>query len=262
METSANARVRVSDPLAEVRISPVRVNGSSVSNKGIEILNDEGEWECINIHSSTYNLIPNSIVAETTSQILADTAIQWEPTSEVWTGRYWAKLFMSDMTVDAPRVGDALSLGLRIENSYDGSSQFRFVLMAYVLSCTNGLVSPKNFTSYRLRHTTGRQFLTDEAVSVIRSGMDEVMEIVPMVERLGDIPLTIELLSRVARETGLPNGEWGHITKNLHGAETVWDLMQAITHRLTHHGRGKSGLLYQEAVGDYFLGGNLNQITA
>ncbi len=45
MEKVTNSRIVVSDPLAPVRISPVRVNGSSVANKGIEILNDEGEWE-------------------------------------------------------------------------------------------------------------------------------------------------------------------------------------------------------------------------
>ncbi len=88
------------------------------------------------------------------------------------------------------------------------------------------------------------------------------MEVVPLVERLNDIPLSIELLSQVSRETALPNGEWGHITKDLRGASTAWDLMQAITHRLTHHGRGKSSLLYQETVGDYFLGNLVNRISA
>lgn len=262
METPTRSRIQVSDPLAEVRISPVRVNGSSVANKGIEILNDEGVWECVNIHSASYNLIANTLAEETTTQILAESNLSWEPMSEIWTGRYWARTYKSDMTVEAPKVGDTLSLGLRVENSYDGSCQFRFVLMAFVLSCENGLVSPKNFTSYKLRHTNGNQFVTDEAVSVIRSGLDELMEVVPLVERLNDIPLSIELLSQVSRETGLPNGEWGHITKDLRGASTAWDLMQSITHRLTHYGRGKSSLLHQEAVGDYFLGDLLNRITA
>ncbi len=262
MGTPSRSRIQVSDPLAEVRVSPVRVNGSSVANKGIEIINDDGVWECANIHSASYNLIPNTLVEETTSQILAESTLSWEPRGEIWTGRYWARFYNSDMTVEAPKVGDILSLGLRVENSYDGSCQFRFVLMAFVLSCSNGVVSPKNFTSYKLRHTNSNQFFTDEAVSVIRSGLDELMEVVPLVERLSDIPLSIELLSQVSRETGLPNGEWGHITKGLRGASTAWDLMQAITHRLTHHGRGKSSLLHQEAVGNYFLDTLVDRITA
>jgi len=262
MENHTRSRIQVSNPLAEVRVSPVRVNGSSVANKGIEILNDDGVWECTNIHSASYRLIPNTLVEETTRQILAESALSWEPKGEIWTGRYWARLYNSNMTVEAPKVGDTLSLALRIENSYDASCQFRLVLMAYVLSCENGLVSPRNFTSYKLRHTNSNQFVTDEAVSVIRSGLDELMEVLPLVERLSDIPLSIELLSRVSRETGLPNGEWGHITKDLRGASTAWDLMQSITHRLTHYGRGKSSLLHQETVGDYFLDNLVNRITA
>jgi len=57
----------------------------------------------------------------------------------------------------------------------------------------------------------------------------------------------------VAKETNLPKREWGFIIESLGEADNAWDLMQAITHRLSHHGRGRSGLLYQEAVGDYFL---------
>ena len=253
MEEQRRIRVSVENPLAPVRISPVRVNGSSVSNKGIEILNNNGEWECINVHSSSYNLIPNTLAAETTRQILDESSLSWEQTSEIWTGRYWARLYKSDMTVEVPKIRDILCLGLRVENSYDGSCQFRFVLMAFVLSCSNGLVSPTNFTSYKLRHSNGNHFVTDEAVSVIRSGLDELMAVVPVVERLNDIPLSIELLSQVSRETGLPNGMLGLITKELKEANTAWDLFQAFTHHLTHHGRGKSNLLHQEVVGDYFL---------
>lgn len=253
MDTRVRNRVQVTDPMAPVRLSPVRVNGGPVTNKGIEIFNDDEAWECINIHTSSYSLIPNVEVANVTSEILDDSRIAWESTREVWTGRYWAKLYKSDVTVEAPQVGDTLSLGLRVENSYDGSCQFRLALMAFVLSCENGLVSPRHFTSFKMRHTTGNGFQVSDAISFLRSGMDELMGIVPLVEELSEIPLTIELLSRVSRETTLPSGEWGHITRELGGAHTAWDLMQAITHRLTHHGRGKSSLLYQEQVGDYFL---------
>ena len=253
MKTRKRAQVDVTNPLAPVRISPVRVNGTSVTNKGVEILNDDEEWECINIQSDSYNLIPNSAVQEVTGQILADSKMSWRAIRDVWTGRYWARLYKSDVSVKAPSVGDALSLGLRVENSYDGSCQFRLVLMAYVLSCTNGLVSTEHFTSYRMRHTRSNKFITSEAVSVLMRGMREVKAIIPMVEHLGEIPLTMDLLSKVSRETSLPNREWGHITKDLDQAKTAWDLMQAITHRLSHHGRGRANLQHQERIGDYFL---------
>ena len=63
----------------------------------------------------------------------------------------------------------------------------------------------------------------------------------------------ISLLSKVAKETSLPKREWGFIAEDLGDASTAWDLMQSITHRLTLHGRGRSGLQYEEQIGDYFL---------
>jgi len=38
----------------------------------------------------------------------------------------------------------------------------------------------------------------------------------------------------------------------LSGVVAELDLIHVITHRLTHHGRGNSGLLKQENIGDYF----------
>ncbi len=87
MEQKERSRVKVTSPLAEVRAARVRVNGASVTHKGIEILNDEGEWDCINIHSANYNLISNTQVAEATEKILSESIIQWTPEREVWTGR-------------------------------------------------------------------------------------------------------------------------------------------------------------------------------
>ena len=253
MESRTRLRIQVRDPLAPVRVSPVRVNGSAVTNTAIEILDDEGAWQCLNIHSASYQLVPNEQVEQVTRAILDDTGMRWEPSGEVWSGRYWARMLKSDVAMKVPQVGDALKLGLRVENSYDGSCQFRLVLMAYVLSCANGLVSPRCFSTYRMRHTRSNEFSIDEAVSVIQAGMDELTGIIPVVERLSEIPLTMELLSQVAKDTELPNGEWGHITKELTEATSAWDLMQAITHRLTHYGRGRSSLQHQERVGDYFL---------
>lgn len=178
----------------------------------------------------------------------------WRPEREIWTGRYWAKLYRSDLNLDAPEVGDTLSLGLRVENSYDGSCQFRIVLMGFVLSCTNGLVSPRHFSSFTMKHIGDEEVDFPMALARIRHGAKELENLLPIVDRLNRIPLTTDLICQVANETSLPNGEWGHINKLLGGSETAWDLMQCITHRLSHHNRGKSGLQNEEEIGDYFFG--------
>lgn len=254
MLEAKRSRVKVSSPLAEVRVAPVNVNGSQVSNQAIEIRDDKGDWQCLNIHSSAYKLVPNSAVAKIAEEILIQTGSSWKDEREIWTGRYWAKLYRSSLNVDAPEVGDTLSLGLRVENSYDGSCQFRMVLMGFVLSCTNGLVSPQHFSSFSMKHLGDEDVNLSLAASQIRRGMSELERILPLVNRLNRIPLTTDLISQVANETDLPNGEWGHINKLLGGSETAWDLMQAITHRLSHHGRGRAGLQNEEQIGDYFLG--------
>ncbi len=251
---SRRSRVHVTSPFAEVRVAPVSVRGSEVSNQAIEIRDDSGDWQCLNIHSSAYNLVPNTVVNEIAQEILIQTGESWTDEREVWTGRYWAKLFRSNLEVDAPQVDDTLSLGLRVENSYDGSCQFRIVLMGFVLSCTNGLVSPRHFSSFTMKHIGDEEVNYGLAVAKIRQGMGELEGVLPLVNRLNRIPLTVDLISQVASETGLPNREWGEICKLLRGSETAWDLMQCITHRLSHHGRGRAGLQNEEQVGDYFLG--------
>lgn len=253
METSRRRRVQVSDPLSPVRTSAVSVNGSSVDNVAIEILNDSSEWECINIHSSTYQLVPNDVMESVTQEILSGSDLIWCKVNEIWTGRYFAQLFSSNGVVDVPEVGDALCLGLRAENSYDGSCQFRLVLQAFVLSCKNGLVSPRHFSSFSMKHSSSNEFYVEDAISILGTGLNILEQVTPRVASLSRIPLTIDLLAQVARETSLPKRDWGFITSELHGVQDLWGLMQVITNRLTHHGRGRAGLLAQEAIGDYFL---------
>lgn len=188
-------RVDVSDPLAPVRISPVRVNGTSVMHKGIEVKNDDDEWQCINIHSPAYNLISNQTVQKVTTEILGKSGMAWQRIRDVWTGRYWARLYISDAQVEAPNVGDVLSLGLRVENSYDGSCQFRLHLMGYVLSCMNGLMSTRHFTRYTMRHTMNNRFVREEIISLLKNGIGEVSALLPKISSLTRIPLSVNLVS-------------------------------------------------------------------
>jgi len=229
------------------------VNGSPVLNQGIEILNDDGFWEAINIHSSAYQLVPNDVMASVTQEILGGSDLDWNQVNQIWTGRYFAQIFTSSGIVEVPEVGDTLCLGLRAENSYDGSCQFRLVLQAFVLSCANGLVSPRNFRSFSMKHTSNIEFNVQDAVKVIGTGLDLLEQVAPKVSALSRIPLSIDVLARVSMDTHLPKREWGFITENLQGVKDLWGLMQVITQRLTHEGRGRAGLLAQEVIGDYFL---------
>lgn len=245
--------VAASDPFAPVRLSPVAVNGSAVPQVGVEILNDEGDWEALNIHSQGYQLIPNSLVQQAALEITSRSSMSWTEERTIWTGRFLSILYRSDRMIQLPEVGDAVSLGLRVENSYDGSAKFRLALMAFVLSCRNGLMSPRLFTTYTVKHTTSKEFDIEEAVEILNSGVAALEVLAPRIAGLARMPLTVRRLAAVSRNVELPNRDWGHVLQQLEPARTMWDLMQAITHRVTHNTRGRSLITTSEEVGDYFL---------
>jgi len=71
MEEQRRKRVSVEDPLAPVRISPVRVNGHQVTQQGVEILNDNGDWEAIPITKSSAMCTTNASQNVTASGVLS-----------------------------------------------------------------------------------------------------------------------------------------------------------------------------------------------
>ena len=256
------SQVNVADPFSPVRLAPVSVNGEAVPQVGVEILNDNGTWECINIHSQGYQLISNSLAQQTAREITSLSRWRWAEEKTIWTGRFLSTLYRSDQIVELPEVGDAVSLGLRIENSYDGSAKFRIVLMAFVLSCTNGLMSPRYFSTYALKHTASHGFDLKEAVSVIQGGVSILEEIAPRIASLSKTRLNLKTLAAVAKNVSLPNRDWGPIVQNLGNAHSLWDLMQEMTHRLTYNGRGRALITTSEQVGDYFLGNLVDKLAA
>jgi hypothetical protein len=245
--------VVVADPFAPARLAPVSVNGTSVPQVGVEIKNDLGQWECVNIHSQGYQLIPNSLVQQVANEITSRSSMNWSEEKTIWTGRFLSILYRSDHLVQLPEVGDAVCLGLRVENSYDGSAKFRLALMAFVLSCTNGLMSPRLFTTYTVKHTASNEFDIEEAIEVIRDGAYSLEVLAPKIGELSRMPLNVKRLASVAKSIDLPNRDWGHVLQQLEPARSMWDLMQALTHRVTSNTKGRSLISTSEEVGDYFL---------
>ena len=245
--------ITAADPFTPVRLSPVSVNGTSVPQVGVEIRKDDGNWECVNIHSQGYQLIPNSLVQQVAREITSRSSMNWTEEKTIWTGRFLSVLYRSDHLRELPEVGDAVSLGLRVENSYDGSAKFRLTLMAFVLSCTNGLMSSRLFTTYTVKHTASSGFDVDEAIGVIRDGAYSLEVLAPRIGELSRMPLNVKRLASVAKNVDLPNRDWGHVLQQLEPARSMWDLMQALTHRVTRNTRGRSLITTSETIGDYFL---------
>jgi len=171
----------------------------------------------------------------------------------IWTVRFMSILLRSDRMIQLPEVGDAVCLGLRVENSYDGSAKFRMVLMAFVLSCSNGLMSPKTFATYTIKHLASNAFDIEEAVGILNDGVIALEVLAPKIGELSRMPLNVKRLASVAKNIDLPNRDWGHVLQQLEPARSMWDLMQALTHRVTSNAKGRSLITTSETIGDYFL---------
>lgn len=217
-QAKKSSRVQCKDPFAPVRLSPVRVNGSEVAHQAVEILNDQGIWQTIEVRSPHYQLIPNEAVLTATKDILAASDLSWrEAGSTTWTGRFYSTSFISDGLIEVPSLNDTIAIGIRLSNSYNGCCQFRISLQAFVLSCMNGMISPRIFRSFAVRHSNGNEFCLDAAVRVISTGMSILEQLVPRVTALSKIPLDINTLSKVASEVRLPDRDWAHIVRDLNG---------------------------------------------
>ena len=262
MEKTARSRIQVTNPYSPVRLAPVSVSGQAVTQVGVEILDDQENWQTINIHSQGYQLISNSLAQQTAREITSLSTLNWEEERTLWTGRFLSIMYRSDQIVDIPEVGDAVALGFRASNSYDGSAKFRLDLMAFVLSCSNGLMSPRYFSTYTLKHIATQEFDLREAVSIIGDGLDTIEKIAPRIATLSTIPLDLKILSSVAKKVDLPNRDWAQIIQNLGDAHSLWDLFQLVTHQVTHNGRGRALINTSEHVSDYFLGTLVDRITA
>jgi hypothetical protein len=63
--------------------------------------------------------------------------------------------FKQEREIESSTVGDVIKFGLRIMNSYNGSFQLSYLLVAFRLVCSNGLVIPKTFRTLSVKHTKG-----------------------------------------------------------------------------------------------------------
>lgn len=258
---TTRGRVAVADPMSPVRSVKIRTNGDSVF-QGIEILSDSGQYELLNVHSTSYNLLANADVERAARRVLDDSGLDWRRVRETWTGRFWGRQWISDYQIEAPEVGDVLALGLLIQNSYDGSAQASMVLMGYVVECTNGLLASRHFGTYAMKHLVGETFDTRGAIAKLNTGMQQVQELVPVMERLHRIPLTVDLIADVAVRTQLPRAEWGFVLEGLKGAQTAYQLLMALTDRLSHNGRGRAGLDHLDRVGNLFFTDLVQELPA
>ncbi len=113
---------------------------------------------CLGRHGADYTFIQPSEsleVLEKSRSALCDAGFnaQWTSVRTVNEGRSLAAFITLNKEIKAPKRGDAMSLFVSWQESFDGTGRRNFALGLNVLACTNGAMSRKNLCAYRAKHT-------------------------------------------------------------------------------------------------------------
>lgn len=183
-----------------------------------------------------YRLIPHQ---EVISQARSFIQALGRPNESYTVGRNGA-LLVGTLTYreHAAQVakGDTVALRVYIGNSYNATRSLEIRIGALVLSCLNGMTTPRTVYNYVWRHTTSvvikfpkpDEILTNFAQEVQRWRNYADLMLAPRGEQL------VEAFHRLQPVLG--SGMLENVGRAVSDVKTatVWDFMQACTYQLTH----------------------------
>lgn len=244
-----------SSPFSDVALDQMEVGGEKVDKMAVRVMDDAGIFRTQAVVGMDYALIPNTLARQVGEDVMARSPYTWEHMATAHTGKVMSLSYRSDLILEVPEVGDTIALGIRIENSYDKSIKFKASLMAYVLSCLNGMTSRKFFKSFTFRHhESSGDFDVADISEKLLEGEGVLRKIAPVLAELKRAPLRSETICQAARELSVPGNNFMNVVKSLPAKSSNWDFMQALTAETTHQMKGVSALRHSESVGDFFLG--------
>ena len=254
----------VPDKFAPVALEPVVIHGVDTGRLSV-VLDDPVRGKTpVGIVGKNYGVWSNYDAMKVAEEILHRSRYSWNPVHEIWDGKHYQSFWQtSEALIELPAVGDAIRLGLRLENSYDGSCKLRIAVMAYVLTCTNGMISDQRWGVFSVRHDRSKHVDWDDAVTQLQSGATNLLDSADHFQAMTRHPFALPSLLTVAGETGLNPTFIGKYVKTLagqgpdngttgNGAITLWDAMNVGTHLLSNPDT-LSGVRQLEAFTDSFL---------
>jgi len=218
---------------AEVKTVPHIAGGVTTEHSDVMIMGDNG-WQYINTVSPNYQLVTNETAMGIANEIMSNSEHVWSPVKTMWNGKRMSSFYKTqDAVAELPRVGDTIAMGLRVDNSYDGSSSFGYALMAYVLSCTNGLVSDRLFGTFRMKHV-GNSWDMDAAKETIIGGTQRLIEFAPRIDALGGHELELSHVRAIGLNPAVgPTFLGGWLNELPKGDVDMWTACQKGTSMLT-----------------------------
>ena len=243
---------------APVRLARHQFNGVNTSVFDVIVTDEQETDQLIHTVSDNYRLVTNEQANEVASLTMAETGYTWDMNFECWDGKRWVAFYRSkEALIELPTVGDAVNLGLRLENSYDGTRAFSMSIMMSILTCTNGMVSDKRLGSFRIPHKNG-DWEISTAASEIMLGAQNVMALAPALTALTTAKISKDTFVELGAEPAFGVGFLGGLLKKTaeEKPKTMWDLCQMGTAQMTDalRNNGTLGTIGQlERWTDHFL---------
>lgn len=253
--------IKTTNPYAEVELVTPQINGRDMETRQVVMVkDDEGVYQESGVVSKGYQLIKNELAHGILEDIVTRSG---EPFHDLrgahWDGKRYVEYKMSDRSlfeVQRNGVNRTAKIGIALQNSYDGSCALRVQMFIALLECSNQCIESNLFGSFSLKHQIGGNgeglINVEDAVSQIGEGAQRLIAAAPVMERLGDIPLTLDMLKLARRETKLAEGHWGRVIDRTE-SDTAWGLYNALTSVASHDVAGNNGLTIGNNIGRLFL---------
>lgn len=245
------------NPYAPIRKVPLDYQGIQSSAFSVQTenytkvgKNPDGEynygykWEEKGVVSEGYLLIPNKQVKEMADKIIEASEIEWTDNKIFFNGKQFMLTYTTEEKRAEVRVGDDISLGFAMWNSYDGSRALSAEIFVNRLVCMNGMVSRKNFINYKFKHDDTSKHWKEELDNVVN-----MIDRVPLQDYADTMKYLLEPVRMLdlmyIRKKYIPKMSVTTFGKTIdkfiegdeHSRHTVWDFLNAGTNILWHNKR-------------------------
>lgn len=219
------------------KIVPVDADGIRIPYRFAVIRTDTGQP--LGIISERYKLIPHKEVLERSREALMQDELKFEEKVSVTkNGAHCLIQYTFPTAKIEIQTGDFVSLQITIINSYDASTSIRFLIGAFRLVCSNGLVIGKELAYYFLRHTS------ELDANVIQERFRDVSRhfnksVVPVMSKMSESELSKEkssqLLKKYKNKNIFPHWLIEDAQERYQKEKpTVWNFYNALTYFITH----------------------------
>ena len=255
----------VPDKYAPVSLEPVVIHGVDTGKLSVTLDDPALGKTPVGIVGKNYGVWSNHDAVKVAEEVMHRSRYSWEREHEIWDGKHFHMFWKTaDNLIELPEVGDAIQLGLRLENSYDGTCKLRIAVMAYVLTCTNGMISDQRWGIFSMRHDRNRDVDWADAVTQLQDGATNLLNHAGHFRTMTQRPFALNSLLSVAADSSMNPTFVGKYVKALsdqhaldtgsngNGAMSMWDAVNTGTHLLSQPD-SLSGVRQLEAFTDCFL---------